>query len=307
MNWCKSAGLGGFLTMAVLAAGLPAAAQTRVDAASSYNLSSDQNQPVGWAWLIVLAGHGAPMAHAQADLPPPPFHPVFGPGGSGPPPVLRDLPAPQQDRGVQTPPVARYSVGDGAAFVLDRTSQTALLKFEDSPEVWVLQPSIAPRGDVIYKNDMGEPVIRLSRLGGLTLFSPQAPGGTAAAMVGGADDLQPPSAMSPNAVFQRLLEASGRASRAAQHLIKFDAAEVTPDSAPVFADAITAGAEAVVAMSRRDDGRAFLKRLGRVSFMAGPKSGATVRADVMQVVIDPSEGMAGRPSSERLVRMALGK
>nr|QQZ52104.1 DUF4908 domain-containing protein [Phenylobacterium glaciei] len=42
----------------------------------------------------------------------------------------------------------------------------------------------APRGDIIYKNDLGEPVLRATRLGGLTLFTPDRPGGTAAALAG---------------------------------------------------------------------------------------------------------------------------
>jgi hypothetical protein len=303
MNWCKSAGMGGFAAMAVLGAGGPASARP-----AAFALSSEQAPPADSAWLVVAASvRGQAPAHGSTggDTP---FRPTFGQGGyPSPPAVLRDMPTSQQDRGVQTPTVARYSVGDGAAFVLDRSSETALLKFEDNPEVWVLQPSLAPRGDVIYKNDLGEPVLRVTRLGGLTLFSPAAPAGAAAAMVGGADDLQPPSVMSPNVVFQRLLEASIRASRAAQHLIKFDAADVTPDSAPIYADAATAAAEAVIALSRRDDGRTFLRRLDRMSFLAGPRPGAVVKPGVMQVIIDAADGMAGHPSSGRLVRAALGK
>ena len=81
----------------------------------------------------------------------------------------------------------------------------------------------------------------------------------------------------------------------------------------MFADAATAASEAVIDMSRRDDGRAFLKRLDRVQFQPAPKAGASVGAADggahlrMQVFVDPAEGLAGRPSSERLVRAVLGK
>ena len=131
-------------------------------------------------------------------------------------------------------------------------------------------------------------------------------------MVGNADDLQPPTFLPPTAVFQRMLQASARASRAAQHLITFDAAEVTPDSAPVFVDAAAAAAEAVVTLSRRDDGKAFLRRLDKMQFQPGPKSGAALAngdsAHVrMQVFIAPAEGSAGWPSSQRLVSAALNK
>jgi hypothetical protein len=131
-------------------------------------------------------------------------------------------------------------------------------------------------------------------------------------MMGGADDLQPPPFLPPGAVFQRMLQSSARASRAAQHLIAFDAAGVTPDAAPVFVDAATAAAEAVIALSRRDDGRAFLRRLDRVKFQQGARPGASVAAASgggrlnMEVFVDASQGVAGRPSSQRLVRAALG-
>jgi hypothetical protein len=258
---------------------------------------------------------GAANFHGPAGRP---FGGGFGPdpdmpGGFGPPPsVLRDMPTSRTDRGLQAPPVARYSAGEGELFVFDRSTGTALLRFDDSPEIWVLQPSPAPRGDIIYRNDVGEPILRATRLGGLTLFSAAQPGGEAAAMVGSADDLQPPPFLPPGAVFQRMLQSSARASRAAQHLIRFEAGDVTPESAPIFVDAAAAAAEAVIVLSRRDDGRAFLRRLNRMQFQAGPKSGAAITPSPggdhvhMQVVVDLSQGEAGRPSSERLVRAALG-
>ena len=43
------------------------------------------------------------------------------------------------------PVVARYVSEDGLGFVLDRTSRRALLKFDNSPEVWALQGQPAPR------------------------------------------------------------------------------------------------------------------------------------------------------------------
>jgi hypothetical protein len=256
------------------------------------------------AWFLDAANMRGPR--------PPGFGPGEGPMWGRPPSILRDMPNASADRGLAAPPVARYAA-DGAAFVFDRSSEIALLKYDDSPEIWVLQPTPAPRGDIIYKNDMGDPILRATRLGGLTLFSPTDPGGEAAAMVGGADDLQPPPFLAPGAVFQHMLQASARASRAAQHVITFDANDVTPDSAPVFADAVTAAAEAMIILSRRDDGRAFLRRLDKLQFQPGAKAGAAVAtADGgtrlhMQVFIDPSEGIAGRPSSARIVDVALGK
>jgi hypothetical protein len=233
-------------------------------------------------------------------------------GSGGFPSVLHDMPLSRADRGVQAPPVARYAAGAGEVFVFDRSSGAPLLKFEDNPEIWVLRPSPAPRGDIIYRNDLGEPILRATRLGGLTLFSANTPGGEAAAMLGDADDLQPPPFLSPGTVFQRMLQSSARASHAAQHLIRFEAPDVTPESAPVFVDAAAAASEAVIVLSRRDDGRAFLRRLIKMQFQPAAKPGATVASAgdggrvSMQVFVNIAQGESGRPSSEWLVRAALG-
>src|SRR5690606_35936740 len=97
---------------------------------------------------------------------------------------------PADGRSQVAPPVARYVSEDGDVFILDRTQSRPLLKFENSPEVWALSPQPAPRGDVIYKNDLGTPVIRATRLGGVTIFTDQRPAGSAAALAGGGDPLR---------------------------------------------------------------------------------------------------------------------
>ena len=84
------------------------------------------------------------------------------------------------------PPVARYVIDEGGAFVIDnRDVRHPMLKFEDSPEVWVMSTSRGPRGDVLYKNDLGEPMLRATRLGGMTVFTDKRPGGSAAALAAG--------------------------------------------------------------------------------------------------------------------------
>ena len=87
-------------------------------------------------------------------------------------------------RDFAAPPIARYISEDGDVFVLDRTGTKPLLKFESSYEVWALSAQQAPRGDTIYKNDLGEPVLRATRLGGITIFTDHRPDGEAAALAG---------------------------------------------------------------------------------------------------------------------------
>src|SRR3569833_1811134 len=89
------------------------------------------------------------------------------------------------------PPIARYVSGDGDRFVYDRTGNVALLRIEQSEEVRALRATPAPSGDTIYKNDIGETVLRSSRLGGLTRGAARGPGGGPARRGGAAPAARP--------------------------------------------------------------------------------------------------------------------
>ena len=201
-----------------------------------------------------------------------------------------------------SPPVARYVSEDGDGFVLDRSQTRVYMKFEDSSEIWALRPYPAPRGDVIYKNDLGEPMLRATRLGGLTLFTPDRPGGSPAALtgVGGPLRLLP---LSPQALLERLAQASAKATRAARRLIPFEA-DASPASSAVVADAANVTAEAVVRMSRRPDGRSVLAKMRKVKLVEGRKPSAVMHGDEMHITVAPADGLAGRPSSNRIMQAA---
>lgn len=207
----------------------------------------------------------------------------------------------QDQRQAPTPPVARYVSDEGESFVFDRSSPTPLLKFEESSEVIALSPQPVSRGDIVYKDDIGEPVLRLTRLGGLILFAHERPGGAPVALEGLAPGIRL-QALSPSALGQKLLQASYRASRAARRLIVFDAQEVTPGSEAVLADAAAVAAEAVVGITRRKDAKALIARIGRISFTPGPQCQAAVKKGVVAITINPSLGVAGRPSSARIIQ-----
>lgn len=201
-------------------------------------------------------------------------------------------------RDFSAPPVARYVSEDGDVFTLDLSQGRPLLKFETSPEVWALQPHPAPRGDVIYKNDVGEPVLRATRLGGVTVFTDHRPDGEAAALAGAGPPLRLVP-LGPQALLERLGQASLRASRAARHVILFDA-EATPASSAVIADAAVVVSVAVVRMSERPTGRKRLAGLRRVFLQEGRRGAAQVQQGTLKITVAPAQGLAGRPSSERI-------
>jgi Domain of unknown function (DUF4908) len=211
-------------------------------------------------------------------------------------------------RDIAAPPVARYVTEDGDVFTFDRTQPKALLKFDGSFEVWALQPQTAPRGDTIYKNDLGEPVLRATRLGGVTVFTDQRPAGAAAALAGIGAPLRL-AIMGPQVLLERLAQASIRASHAARRLIPFEAGrpgeEATPTSAPLIADAAMVTSEAMVRMSKRSDAHKLLDRILKVYVVEGTHASAQLDSSgVLEVTVVPPQGVAGRPSSDRIVQVA---
>ncbi len=204
-------------------------------------------------------------------------------------------------RGAEAPKVARYRADQGGDFVLDRSACRPLLKFEDSAEVWALWPDHGPRGDIIYRNDLGDPVLRATHLGGMTLFTPQRPGGSAVSLVGSASPIRL-TPIGPVALYQRLFQASVRASRIAQHLIGFEAPDAGPSSDTLIADSALVVVSALANLSNRSGGKARLARIDKIAFLEGAKPGANYRDGVVTVVVASSD-CAGRPSSGRILQV----
>jgi len=200
------------------------------------------------------------------------------------------------------PPVARYVSETGVRFTFDRSQGVPLVKFDRSPEVWVLRPQPAPRGDVLYLNDLGEPILRASRTGGLTVFTTDRPEGLAVALSGGGQSLRM-TALGPQQLLERLAMASTRATRAARRLIPFEA-DASPASSALTADAAMVAAEAIIRMTRLADGRVILGGVERVRLVEGRQARAMVREGVIEITVAPGQGMSGRPSSDRILAAA---
>ncbi|MGZ5956670.1 MAG: DUF4908 domain-containing protein [Caulobacteraceae bacterium] len=200
------------------------------------------------------------------------------------------------------PPVARYVSEDGDVFILDMSQGPPLLKFENNFEVWALRPQPGPRGDTIFKNDLGEPVLRATRLGGLTVFTDDHPSGEAAAVAGAGSPLRL-IPLDAQALLDKLGQASARASRAVRRLIPFEA-EATPSSSALIADAAMVTSEAVVRLTKRPNAHRILDRILKVRLLAGHKAGVELDQGVLQVTVAPPQGLAGRPSSERIIQVA---
>lgn len=199
------------------------------------------------------------------------------------------------------PLIARYVTDDGRAFVLDRSQPRPLLKFDDSAEVWALDPQPAPRGDVIYKNDMGEPMLRATRLGGFTLFTDDRPGGIAVSLAGGGTPLRL-ILMNFQALNDRMVQATVRSGRAAHHGISFQY-EATPASTGLMADAAVVVTLAFARVAERVERKNVLGQIGLVRFVEGKRPSAMLRDGVLWITVSPSQGIGGRPSSKRILQV----
>jgi hypothetical protein len=198
-------------------------------------------------------------------------------------------------------PVSRFSIDGGGGFVLDRSVKPALLRFDDSPEVWALSPSHGPRGDIIFKNDLGEPLLRATRLGGMTVFTPRRPEGSAAA----AELEAPPIRLTPltvNALFDHMLRSANHCSRLARHTVWFEAPNADAGSVALIADSVTIVEGAIFYISRRADGRLLLAKVRKISVVVSNHPAVGLDQGVLIVTIAPTQGYAGRPSSARIMQ-----
>ena len=63
--------------------------------------------------------------------------------------------------------------------------------------------------------------------------------------------------------------------------------------------------EAVVRMTKRPDARKLLDHIAKVQLVEGRKASVQLGSDgVLLVTVVPPQGMAGRPSSDRIVQVA---
>ncbi len=211
---------------------------------------------------------------------------------------------PHDGRTEKAPPVAVFVSEGGDRFILDRTRETALLRFSTNPEIWALKPSPGPKGDVVYKNDVGEPVLRSSRWGGLTLFSPDRPTGQPAAVLGRSEPIRV-GQISPTSLLQYLARASRRASEALNRLVPFNADVNTPGADYLFADSANVTAVALEQLADNPTARSELNAVRQVRLTEGRPPSVRVEQGVLEIKIDYSQGFAGRPSSERISRSIL--
>lgn len=200
--------------------------------------------------------------------------------------------------------VARFTSQGGPSFVLDQAGNRPLLRFDGSSEIWVLRPSAGLRGDIYYRNDIGEVILRATRLGGLTLYTSAAPGGLPCAITGEAGRLRLPE-HDIRVLLRHFMRESVRAGQAIGTDFEITARAVDPGSSNSFGDAATVAVDGVIRVGQSRAGRERLSGLRTIVIAAGAGPDARRNGDTLLVTVAPRLGPAGRPSSARVAR-ALG-
>jgi hypothetical protein len=203
-----------------------------------------------------------------------------------------------------TPSVARFVIDEGGAFVLDRSQRPPVLKFDDSPEIWVLTQSRGPRGDILFKDDVGDVLLRATKLGGMTVFTSRRPQGSAAALVGATTPLRL-AYMGPAALYQRMIQASIRCTRLTRHLVGFEAPDADVKSAALIGDSASLAVEAMIKVSGQPGGGAAVNRISKVVVAKAASPTAWLQRSVLVIYVTPAQGLAGHPSSARISQAIL--
>lgn len=209
-----------------------------------------------------------------------------------------------RERGL--PPSGRYVSESGEAFIFDGSSARPLFRFERRTETWVLRTSPAPRGDVIYRNDAGAQILRVTPAGGVTLYTTRAPNGSPASMIGPAAPLSLPQ-ITPTQLIAYSIQQSGRMSAAVGHLVIVNIELEPPQPGrprvePVVAETISVVAEAILRMSRSATVRGQVARIRRIQIEESDRAAVTFANGTLTILIATDRGLAGRPSSARIIR-----
>ncbi|AQR60946.1 hypothetical protein BZG35_04210 [Brevundimonas sp. LM2] len=201
------------------------------------------------------------------------------------------------------PPSGRYVSDGGEAFILDGTGLLPLFRFERRPETWVLRATPAPRGDIIYRNDAGSQILRVTPAGGITLYTTAAPNGAPVSRTGPAAALTLPP-LGPIRLFTLMNQRGSLVSQALGRLVVINLSGERSEA--LMVDTLIVSTEAVIRMARSPTFRASIATLRSITLVEGDRSTVSFLRGDLRIVVDPDEGQAGRPSSARIIRAVAG-
>jgi hypothetical protein len=193
------------------------------------------------------------------------------------------------------PPVERFVTPGGDGFVLDRSGPAPLVLFEGDNEVLALRSTPGPRGDEILKTDTGHVLLRMTNLGGVTVYPQAGSSGAPATPLGAARPLAMPPPP-PGGLAAKLSALSASTSKKLGRPVMFTAQSVPNAISGVAANAAQMAAD--VLDGGNGDG------INRVLITPGAAAAAFRQGDTLRVIVAAPLGYAGRPSGAKLTAAA---
>ena len=191
-------------------------------------------------------------------------------------------------------------------FVLDRSGELAKLRFDGSEEILVLRLQPAAGGDRLLIRDDGETVLRISALGGVTLFTPENRQGVPVASDAQVAPLTPaPPSIGEVRMTAGQIMARLRAETGQEIVFEANWNAVAGDEGArgILFDAIRNAGTALFDVSRIVQGRIGITRyLRRVRFMQARVVSISMQGEMLIVAFSIEQGLAGRPSSYAIKR-----
>ena len=208
----------------------------------------------------------------------------------------------------ELPVIAHYSSEYArVAFVLDQSGEAPKLKFDGHEEILVLHKAQVGSGDRVLKRDDEVVVLRISGLGGVTLYTSEFPGGTPV----GPDrrtayplvQVIPPIGAVQAVSGSIMSVVRAETGREIVFEANWDQAARDPEVRALLNDSIRNTGSALINWIRLGPGRrAAGLSLRRVRFMLSSGPGAYRQGDVFIVTFGTGQGMKGRPSSYVIFR-----
>jgi len=200
------------------------------------------------------------------------------------------------------PRIGHYISEDtGIGFVLDRSSELAKLKFDSSEEIFALRWQLAAGGDRLLLRDDGETLLRLSGLGGITLFTRGNLRGIPVAFDAAAAPLVsvPPAIEAVREIAgQIMLRLRAEVGRDVVFEADWGRAAMDGGARAILFDAIRNTGTALYNVASTTVGRASVSRnLQRVRFVQARTASVYLSGDMLIVSYSVEQGLAGRPSS----------
>ena len=207
----------------------------------------------------------------------------------------------------ELPVIAHYgSEFARVGFVLDRSSELPRLKFDGTEEILVLRWLPAAGGDRLLERDDHVIVLRISSLGGITLFTPANMGGTPVAPDRVfSQPLLPvvPSIAVVRDVTSRIMaQLRAETGRDFPFEADWNAASVDVNYRGLLFDSVRNAGSAVINTVRSGGRAGLMNNLRRVRFVPAGGPGAFRQGDMLVVTFAIGQGLGGRPSSFAVTR-----